>query len=52
MTKESNVVAKCIRVNLDATEVKILENLRIHYGFRTTTELVRALIKRAQLTLP
>lgn len=45
-------VAKRVSVNLDANEVKILENLRIHYGFRTTTDLVKSLIKRAQMKLP
>jgi hypothetical protein len=43
---------KAVRATLDDVEYVQVERLRKHYGFETDSDLLRALIKRACLSLP
>lgn len=44
-------VSRNISVKLSHAESNILTKLRQHYGFKSDTDLIRALIKRAQQNL-
>lgn len=52
MSEEASALkARNLSVKISVAENKLLSKIRVHYGFTTDADLIRALIKRASMNL-